>query len=196
MYDNTTLRITEGIYLNPAIHKRELSRKLKLTMPSIDNSLKKIKDIVKMEKKGNQFQYFLDYSKDNLTPVLYSIENLRFSKLPAKIRIAIKDFLQELEEKPIISAVFGSYARGDYNENSDIDVLLVFQRLGNPKDIENTAKKINMRTNAKISPVYLNYKEFKESFHNSSKDFFKKIKKDALLINGMEYWRQLKNEEA
>ena len=54
MYDNTETKIIEQLYLNKEIHKRELARRLKLTMPSIDNALKKIKSIVKIKKIGNQ----------------------------------------------------------------------------------------------------------------------------------------------
>ena len=55
MYDNTALRVLEQIYLNPGMHKRELSRKLKLTMPSIDNSLRKMDKLLKKQKAGNQW---------------------------------------------------------------------------------------------------------------------------------------------
>ena len=45
MYDKTEIRILEQIYLNPGIHKRELSKQLKLGMPSIDYGLQKIAKI-------------------------------------------------------------------------------------------------------------------------------------------------------
>lgn len=52
-----------------------------------------------------------------------------------------------------------------------------------------------MKTNTQINPIYLNYNEFKESFHNLSKDFFKKLKKDKIILVGIEWWRQLVDEE-
>ena len=58
--------------------------------------------------------------------------------------------------------------------------MLVFQKIEDPKKIENIAKKISMKTNTRLNPVYLSYKEFKESFHNPTKEFFKKLKKDYL----------------
>lgn len=196
MYDKTETRILEQIYLKPGIHKRELSKQLKIGMPSVDYALKKIENLLKKQKSGNQINFFLDYSKKELTPMLYEVEYSRFDKLPAKIKLSIKDFLEELKEKPIISIIFGSYAKGDYTKNSDIDILLVFQKLENEEQIENTANKISMRTNTKISPVYLDYKSFKESFHNQTKEFFKNLKKNKIILEGIEWWRQLKNEEA
>jgi len=196
MYDNTELRILEQVYLKPGIHKRELSKQLKLGMPSIDFGIKKIDKLLKKQKSGNQINYFLDYSKKALTPMLNNVEFSRFNKLPAKIKLAVNDFLKELKEKPIIAVIFGSYAKGNYTKTSDIDILLVFQKLENEKQIENIAKKISMRTNTKINSVYLDYDVFKESFHNLTKDFFKNLKKEKIILTGIDWWRMLKDEEA
>jgi predicted nucleotidyltransferase len=196
MYDKTEIRILEQIYLNPGIHKRELSKQLKLGMPSIDYGLKKISKLIKIQKAGNQINYFLDYSKEGLNPALSIVESGRFEKFPAKVRLSLDDFLKELEVKPLIALIFGSYANDTYTKKSDIDILLVFQNVKDFKQIENTAKKISMKTNTELNPVYLNYQEFKESFHNSTKEFFKKLKKDKVILIGIEWWRQLIYEEA
>lgn len=196
MYDNTEIRILEQVYLNPGIHKRELSKKLNLGMPSIDYGLKKISGLIRRKKSGNQINYFLDYSKEGLTPSLHAVEYSRFGRLPAKVRLAVNDFLKELAEKPIMAVIFGSYAKGDYTKDSDVDILLVFQKIEDSRKIEYSAKKISMNTNTQINPVYLTYQEFRESFHNSTKEFFKRIKKDKIILTGIEWWRQLVHEEA
>jgi predicted nucleotidyltransferase len=164
-------------------------------MPSIDYGLKKISKLIKQKKSGNQINYFLDYSKEGLTPFLNAVEHSRFEKLPEKARLAVNDFLKELSEKPIMAIIFGSYASGTYTKGSDIDILLVFQKIEDSKRIENTAKKISMKTNTQLNPIYLSYQEFKESFHNSTKEFFKKLKKDKIILIGIEWWRQLIYEE-
>lgn len=196
MYDNTETRILEQIYTKPGIHKRELSKQLKLSMPSVDYALKKIVKLLKVQEAGNQLRYSIDYSKEALTPMLYAVEYPRMQRLPANVRIAISDFLRELQEKPLIAAVFGSYARGDYTKESDIDILLVFQKIENAKAIESTANRISMRTGTKISPVYIDYALFKESFHNSAKEFYKNLKKGKIILTGVEWWRQMEHEEA
>ena len=195
MYDKTEFRILELIYLKSGIHKRELSKQLKLGMPSIDCGIKKISKIIKKQKTGNLIKYFLDYSKEGLTPTLSIVEYSRFEKLPAKVKLSVSDFLKELEVKPIIAAIFGSFASGTYNKNSDIDILLVFQNIENSKQIENTAKNISLKTNTQLNPIYLNYKDFRKSFHNSTKKFFKKLKKNKIILIGIEWWRQLIDEE-
>jgi|SRR3989344_3067011 len=196
MYDKTEIRILEQIYLHPGIHKRELSKQLKLGMPSIDHGLKKINKIIKQKKAGNQINYFLDYSKEELTLSLNAVEHSRLERLPAKVRLSVNDFLKELKDKPLIAVIFGSYSNGTYTKNSDIDILLVFQKIEDSKKIENTAKKISLKTNTQLNPVYLNYKDFKESFHDPTKEFFKKLKKDKIILIGVEWWRQLTDEEA
>jgi predicted nucleotidyltransferase len=196
MYDKTEIRILEQIYLNPGIHKRELSKQLKLGMPSIDYGLKKISKLIKQKKSGNQINYFLDYATEELTLSLSAVEHSRFNRLPAKVKLAVNDFLKELSEKPIIAVIFGSHARESYTRSSDIDMLLVFQKIEDSKNIENVAKKISMKTNTQLNPVYLSYGEFKESFHNPTKEFFKKLKKDKIILIGIEWWRQLIYEEA
>ena len=196
MYDKTEIRILEQIYLKPGIHKRELSKQLKIGMPSIDYAFKKIEKILKKKKSGNQIKYYLDYSKYNLIPTLYSIEYSRFNKLPTKIRLSIKDFIKELKEKPLMIILFGSYAEKTYTKHSDIDLLLVYQKVTNAKSIEYIAKKINMRTNVKINPIYLSYSKFKKSFHDLTKKFFKNLKMNKIILEGVGLWRQLKDEEA
>jgi len=195
MYDNTETKILEVIYLNEGIHKREISKKLKLSMPSIDNALNKLERVLKKQKSGNQIKYFLDYSSPALTPLLSAVEFKRIEKLPSKIKYAVIDFLNEIEIKPLIAAIFGSYADGSYTKHSDIDIFLVFQKIEDSKKIENAARKITLKTTISLNPVYLDYTFFVDSFHNSTKEFFKRLKKDKIIITGVELWRQLKNEE-
>lgn len=196
MYDKTEIRIIEQVYLNPGIHKRELAKHLKLGMPSIEYALRKVESLLRKQKSGNQVKYFLNYSKKALTPMLYAVEFSRLERIPSKIKMSIRDFLDELEIKPLIAILFGSYAKGNYTKESDIDILLVFQKLENAKDIENTARRISMRTNTKINPIYLDYPVFRESFHNPRKEFFKNLKENKIMLIGIEYWGELKNEEA
>ena len=117
MYDNTEIKILEQVYLNPGIHKRELSKRLNVGMPSIDYAIKKIGKLLKTQKSGNQINFFLNYSTDNLCPALFIVEHIRLEKLPAKIKLSVQDFLKELPTKPIIAVIFGSYANSSYTKN-------------------------------------------------------------------------------
>ncbi len=195
MYNNTLLKLIEQVYLNKDIHKRELSRKLGLGMPSVTYAIKKIGYLLKKRNVGNQMHFSLDYSNSELTPFLYMIENTRFNNLPKNIKNSVLKFLADLENKPLISLIFGSYAKGNYDKNSDIDLLLVFQKVSE-KEIENSAKKINLAFNVKIEPIYLDYDTFKKSYHQNNKEFFLKLKTNKILINGIEWWREIENESS
>ena len=125
MYDKTEIRILRRIYLNPGIHKRKLSKQLKIGMPSVDYALKKIDKLIKKKKSGNQINYFLNYSSEAIVPALYAVEYSRLEELPSKVKSAVSSFLKELNEKPVIAAIFGSYAKNNYTKDSDIDIFLV-----------------------------------------------------------------------
>ncbi len=196
MYDKTSLRILEAVYLEPGIHKRAISKKLKLGMPSVEYSLKKTVRILKEQRSGNQIRMFLDYSRPEITPLLYAIEHSRVNRLPSEIRAAIRDFLSKTKQKPLIALLFGSYARGDYSRESDVDVFLVFQAVGNSKEIENAARAAGMRSGVSLNPVYVDYDSFRKSFHDRTKAFFRNIRNEKILLAGIEWWRELEDEEA
>ena len=68
-------------------------------------------------------------------------------------------FLKKELNKNLESIVlFGSYARGDFNKNSDIDILIIYNKNINENKLENQIKNIN----SKIQLLILNTEEFKE----------------------------------
>jgi len=119
---------------------------------------------------------------------LKQVNTERLLSLPAKIQTATIDFLSELETKPLLALIFGSYARGNYTKSSDIDILLVFQKVENEKQIESIANRISMRTNTKINTIYLNYKNFEINFLNKEHDFSKEIREKIIILTGAEIY--------
>ncbi|HRP55277.1 nucleotidyltransferase family protein [Agriterribacter sp.] len=87
----------------------------------------------------------------------------------AQILKILKDKKQELEKKYLISelALFGSYARGDYHANSDIDILVDFNGCIDGFDFIRLAHeledsfnyKIDLVSRSAIKPGYLPYVE-------------------------------------
>ena len=195
----TKLRIIKEIEKrHNGIHLRELSRIVSSGLPNVKRFLEILEKekVVKKEREANLVKFKLKES-EKTAAYLRQVHTERFLVLPSKVKIAITDFLNELEIRSLIALIFGSYAKGNYTKESDIDVLLVFQKLENVKNIENVAKKISMRTNTKISPVYLDYKNFEKNFLDKEHDFSKEIRQDAIVIIGVEnyyklLWRFLK----
>ncbi|MFH2028661.1 MAG: nucleotidyltransferase domain-containing protein [Nanoarchaeota archaeon] len=190
----TQIKILREIYVNDGIHARAICRNLKLGMPSVKNSINKLSKLLTTEKTGRNIVYTIDYSKKDVIPYIYLIEYSRLNELPKKIQYAIFDYLHLLSNKPILTIIFGSYAKGDYTQDSDLDLLLVFNSID--KEAEPKAKVISMRHNITLAPVYLDYKSFSSRFFDQKKKFFQDLKKDKVIVNGIEWWVELKNEEA
>lgn len=184
--------ITELEKNHKGIHLRELSRLVKTGLPNVKrfiDILEKEK-VIKKQKEANLLKLYLKESQKTLA-YLKQTNNEKFILLPVKIQNAITDFLNELEIKPLLSIIFGSYAKENYTKESDIDILLIFQRLEKERDIENTAKRISMKTGTKISPIYLEYNNFEKNFLDKGHDFSREIRQDVIIVNGIEFYYSL-----
>ena len=190
----TKIRILREIYVKNGSHARELCRNLKLGMPSVKNSLNQVKNMVVRKKRGRNIIYNIDYSKREIVPYLYLVEYSRMQELPKKIQYAVFDYIKSLNNKPLLTIVFGSYAKNQYTQDSDLDIFLVFNTI--KKEVEEKAKVISSKHGIAIAPVYLDYDAFSKEFFNQKKKFFQDLKKDKIIVNGIEWWVELKNEEA
>jgi len=189
----TKIKIIDALDKNKkGIHIRELARLVKTSYNNTarnikilekENTIKRIKDANLIKIKLRDSPLTVAYLKQAHT------EN--FLKLPKKIINSASEFLNEMQEKPLIALVFGSFAKGNYTGNSDIDVLLVFQKIINQADIENTAKRIGMRTNTKITPVYVDYGQFEKNFLNKNHEFSNEIRQNVIILAGIEHYYRL-----
>lgn len=174
------------------IHLRGLSRLLKTGLPNVVRYVKILKEegVIESHKEANMIKIKI---KGGIRSVSYlkQVNTERFLALPKKIQIAVNDFLSELEIKPVLSLIFGSYAKKTYDENSDIDILLIYQRVEDEKSIENTAKRISSRTNTKINPIYLNYRNFEKNFLDKKHDFSREIRRNVIILTGAEAYYSL-----
>ncbi|RLJ01639.1 MAG: hypothetical protein DRP10_03610 [Candidatus Aenigmatarchaeota archaeon] len=195
--DTKSISILTKIYLKPGIYLRELARETDLSLPALKNQVDKfIKlKLVLKKKEGKTINFYLNHKNFLIVPYLYQIEFQRLAKLPRKVSNSVYDFLSILENKPLIVIIFGSYASFNYNEKSDLDLLLIFNKL-KEEEIEAKARIISERYGIKIEPIYLKYSEFKKKFFDYSDRFMKNLKKDKILVVGIEYWVMLENEKA
>ncbi len=174
------------------IHLRELSRLLNTGLPNVKRyaSILEKEKVIRMQKEANLLKLKLNKSPKTIA-YLKQVNTEKFLALPRLIQTAVADFLDGLDEKPVITLIFGSYAKGNYTKDSDIDILLVFQKVENTKQIENTAKRISMRTNTRINPIYLDYKNFETNFLNREHDFSKEIRQQIIVLSGTETYYPL-----
>lgn len=189
----TEEKIIEQIYTNPGINNNELKNKLGIGMPSIVYAKNKIKNQIVEIRDKNQVRNYFNYKSKELEYTLTKVEINRIQRLPTIIQIALDELLKELDNKPIISLIFGSYARNDFTKDSDVDVLLVFNEF-NIKAVEKMAQKISNRTNVNLQIISIKLQEFREIFHNSSKEFIKNIRLNKIILTGIRWWIELEQE--
>jgi len=190
------MEILEKIYLAPGIHLREIARRTELGIPAVKNHLDNFlkEKVLTKKQEGRNVKFYVNFRNRKIIPYLSEIETIRLERLPKNIGDAITDILSALENKPTITIIFGSYAKGSYTKESDLDVLFVFNEID--KEIEEKAKLISSRYLLKIRPVYLSWKEFREKFFNAKDVFMREIRENKIIVNGVEYWVMLENEKA
>ncbi len=189
-------KLVSAIFQNPGIHIRELSRLLGIGLPTIDHHLKNMekRSLIKKVREGRNVKLYLNYAAISVIPELYCSEYGRLQNLPAYARDAIFEYLKSLESKPILTVVFGSYAKGTFSRKSDIDIFLVFHK-PHKDDIEGKSRAVRYKYSVDISPVYMDYAEFKDKFYNERDVFMMELKKNKILVQGIEWWVLLENEK-
>ncbi len=175
------------------LHLRAIARRTELHGPSVSrflNSLEKER-ILQSEKDGNLKKYSI--RKGPRTYFIFEAFDLeKFEKLPSIRRNAIRTYLDNLPEKPVFAILFGSTAKGTYNKDSDIDLLLITnKRIA----AENAEKETDALTAMKISTFQITYKEFLRE---------RKLKEDRVvqsaintgypLMNHIQYYETLYHE--
>ncbi len=194
----TELGLLRLIYLNKGIHVRALAKNLEIGIPSVKYGLNKLiaKKLVMFEREGRNLKFYINYNGCLIIPYLCSVEYSRFLGLPKNVRDAIFDFLKILKNKPFLVLIFGSHASGNYTRQSDLDVLLVFNRRKLREDFEKKAKVISERCGVRLEPVYLSLESFTKKFFDRADKFMKQVNENKILVSGMEWWVMLENEKA
>jgi len=157
-------KILECFYRN---RKKELyfSEILRETGLTQNTTLKHLKNmhglglIISTKKIGNTF-YKIN-SKNFLIYAIFSyFDYKRLNELPFERKRAINEFLDKVQIKPLITIIFGSTAKGTFGKESDIDLLLIY----NKKELENSKlkKDIEATTGVKIQTFVIDSDYFRE----------------------------------
>lgn len=81
--------------------------------------------------------------------------------------------------------LYGSYARGDYNENSDIDIMILtdlsFDEIEEYRDkVSDIAFDIELENGVIISPILKNIDKFNE--RSNAIPFYVNVKKEGVIL--------------
>ncbi|HDP73812.1 MAG TPA: hypothetical protein ENN46_02540 [Candidatus Woesearchaeota archaeon] len=110
---------------NTPVHLREISRRIGIKESSTFlhlNSLEKA-GILQSKKDANLKKYSIRRQQIPLIFPLFDTD--RLESLPFLRKNAVKEYLAALVHKPALLIVFGSTAKGTFNDSSDIDILQV-----------------------------------------------------------------------
>lgn len=157
-------KILECFYRNrqKELYFSEILRETKLTQNTTLKHLKNLQVnglILSNKKIGNTF-----YKINSKNPQVYSIlsyfDYKKLNELPSERKRAISEFLNKLKVKPLIALIFGSTAKGTFGKDSDIDILLIF----NKKEVSDRKLKENIEaiTGVKIQTFIIDFDYFKE----------------------------------
>jgi predicted nucleotidyltransferase len=95
----------------------------------------------------------------------------------------VKDALQKLYKDNLVEIIlYGSYARNDFNENSDVDLLVVLNKLNSAgKEIDNIVDAIydiNLKYNTLISVVPIS----NDDYRSINSPLLLNVRKEGVLI--------------
>ena len=112
--------------------------------------------------------------------------------MPNNVNEEIQKFINEVKKilgdrlKKVI--LYGSYARGDYNKKSDVDIMILtdlsFEEIEEYRDkISDAAFEIELKTGIILSPVVKNIE--KHNVRRKFVPFYKNVEKEGVvLVNG------------
>jgi predicted nucleotidyltransferase len=178
---------------NEKIHLRQLARETRMYGQGISRYLAWLEKnrILKSEKVGNLKQYSLVQNPDvHAILAMFDLEKLQ--KLPLLRKNAITTYLKALPEPPVFAVVFGSTAKENYRDESDIDILIVTRKRIDSAGAEKEADALNAM---KVSTFQMTFKDFKKEL---------KLKDDMVIqsalgtgypvLNHMHYYEVLQDE--
>ena len=159
--------LLEYFLKNPTtlIYSSELEKKLKMSRQSMFHALEAVLDAGLLEVKmiGRIKQYTLAKNKP-IVKQLKILLNLNY----------LAPLLGRISDSGVEVYLFGSAARGEDTEKSDIDLLFI------GKHLEDEALK-KIRDDEKIRPIFLTFLEY-SSLARKDKPFYERIEKDKIRL--------------
>jgi len=154
------------------IHARALAKMLDTNHMTVIRNLKELvsENVLEFRKEGRNKVYFLKKSMEARNYALIS-ELYKLNKILKhypELRKTIKNIQQNKEIK--LAILFGSYARGTANKNSDIDIFIETK----DRKLKQELELLNSRLSVKIGE------------YDRSSPLIKEIEKNHVIIKGVE----------
>ncbi len=109
------------------IYGRDIAKRLKMNQKTVSNILNRLESehILKFSTEGKNKYYFLNTFNSHIKEIIVMVEIKRKIDFLEKNK-NVKDLFAKLEQKSKgILVIFGSYAKGKQNKESDLDVFSI-----------------------------------------------------------------------
>lgn len=196
-------RILNIFLKNPfkEIHLREIARLSKVSLNNVDNSMRLFvkDDMFKRRKVSNMVFFKPNLENEALLKIFEYLElekKKEFYDKNKKIARLLQKYTQDIvnlsNKKIQLVVLFGSVARGEWNKNSDIDILVVIS--GKDREVTTVLNKAKTDVGPllEISPISTTTEKFVEGFGKKT-EFYNELWKDrVVLYNEFLFWQLVK----
>ena len=168
----------------------QLAKARKINYKSAYQNVLKLheKGVIEVEKLGNFTSCSFNY---NFNPLVFDVESERIKDIIKNRTInSVYRELKRIENSFFITMLFGSYASGKQGKGSDIDLLIIV----NDKELQNKIRRSLSILPFDIHPIYLSTKEFKIMINSREFNVVEEVKKNNIILRGIEnYYSLIKN---
>jgi len=142
---------------NTPTHLREISRTIQLNESPLTRHLKALESghILDAVVDGNLKKFCIN--KAYLPEIFPMFDAERMRRLPSIRRNAIAYYVNKMQKKPVFMILFGSTAKGSFRQDSDMDVLEIFNEKTDTRD---ACKYAEAQTGIHISAMQMQFKDF------------------------------------
>lgn len=175
------------------LHLRKLAETIDGSFPNVRRFVLNLVEegVLKTEQQGNLLNVKINAS----LPTLAYLKEVHTSRLLTKPE-SVKDFafsiIQKLSVKPIIALIFGAYAQEkSVGKAAPLEMLFVFQSIEQQELLKQQVQQVSQSLHVPINPIFVDYSTFEKSFLDKEHVFSNKIRKENLVVVGVEYFYTL-----
>lgn len=177
---------------NRPLHLREISRQIKLGEGPVTRHLNYLlkTNVLRFKREANLKQFFINQKLVQRIFPLYDME--RFDAVPLLRKNAVKYYISELTKKPVFIIIFGSTAKGTVKEESDVDLLVVF----NEKTDDNGAVKFaESQTGMQLSAIQMSLDKFKRELKLKEEPVIQSALETGFPVYNQQYFYEVIHDE-
>jgi predicted nucleotidyltransferase len=189
------LEILNLIYSKGETHMLDMAKELKIHPFSLQKTLKSLEPFILQKKAGRTILLSLDHNVSSFNELLLILEDFKLRTNSNKVNSLIKQLHNLFNyDNVIICALFGSYARLSFNENSDIDILLVVKK--RDSGLKERISQFSALMQKDVSPLIMQEQSFIKALKNKEPALISlKEPSQRILIRGVSKFLDIFNKE-